>query len=146
MRLLKADGSIQKVADNAVESGVVLHADSMVNIDEWRQSLTDADVVVVNFTSVADGRGFSVVAELREYDRYTGQVYASGSTNPEQLTLAFQCGCDGVFVDDESWLRYGEQAWKAALNPDVRHSYLRYRWHAVASIWEQRQPVSENNH
>ena len=145
MRLLKADGTIHKVGANAAESGVVLNADSMVNSDEWRQSLVSTDVAVVNFASVADGRGFSVVAELREDNQYTGQIYASGSTNPEQLTLAFQCGCDGVFVDDESWQRYGEQTWKAALSPDVRHSYLRYRWHAVASIWEQRQPVSENN-
>ena len=91
------------------------------------------------FQSVGDGRGFSLAAELTEGERFKRPLYACGKLIPDQLSLAFQCGFDGVVIDENGWQLYGESAWLKALKPIVDNGYLRNSWMAIDSIWEHRQ-------
>ena len=142
-RLLDATGSIQLVDDRLIDGAVLVPTDDSIDTLDVKAAIAAAELAIVEFLSVADGRGFSIAAELREDTGYCGQLLATGKLNPDQVTLAFQCGFDGVVIDAESWNRYGETAWSSALTPVVASSYQRYHWQSVGSIWDIRSaPVA----
>ncbi len=135
-RLLEANGTVNaepnELSNSAIE--LVVGVDTIEQLD----SLHEVAQIVLNFTSSADGRGFSMAAALRERLGYTGKLYAGGQLIPDQLSLAFQCGFDAVIVDSEQWRRYGSESWMKGLNPDVSRSYLRSHRDDFESIWEHR--------
>jgi len=96
-------------------------------------------LLLIEFVSIGDGRGFSLAAELKEHNDFTRPLYACGKLIPDQLTLAFQCGFDGVVLDQHSWELYGESAWLHALKPTVDKGYVQSKWSAIDSIWQRRQ-------
>ena len=117
---------------NAGENKTFYDADSVT---------TDNPVMLIEFQSFADGRAFSLAAEFRETRGNNSSLYAFGQLNPDQLTLAFQCGFSGVVVDEPRWTAYGESAWLQGLKPLVDRGYVPGRWSAVDSIWKQRSDL-----
>ena len=95
------------------------------------------DVTVVQFNGVADGRGFSQARALREAG-YSGHLYAGGFINPDQLSMVFQTGFDGVLVSAERWQDYSEESWLSALEPVVNLSYALTASSQHRSIWQAR--------
>ena len=151
-KLLNSDGVVRQVdaqwvgaAENiAITSAIVVSEESGMqgSGSDQEQSVSDtlcAGYAMIEFQSVGDGRGFSLAAELTEGERFKRPLYACGKLIPDQLSLAFQCGFDGVVIDDISWRLYGESAWLEALKPLVDNGYLRNSWRAIDSIWERRQ-------
>lgn len=140
-RLLDANGTVTEIPDNYFSDAEELmgDADSSQLTDDIRHATT----IVVSFPSSADGRGFSVAAQFREDASFTGKIFASGKLNPDQLSLAFQCGFDGIVVDDAQWDHYGEASWTQALKPLVNHTYVRTHWRQMAPIWERRATPPE---
>jgi len=57
-------------------------------------------LVVIQFTTFMDGRGFSYARELRERG-YTGELRAAGNFLPDQLHYLQRCGFDSFEFDDE---------------------------------------------
>lgn len=151
-KLLNSDGVVRQVdaqwvgaAENiAITSAIVVSEESGMqgSGSDQEQSVSDtlcAGYAMIEFQSVGDGRGFSLAAELTEGERFKRPLYACGKLIPDQLSLAFQCGFDGVVIDDDGWQLYGESAWLEALKPIVDNGYLRNSWRAIDSIWERRQ-------
>ncbi len=97
--------------------------------------------IIVNFNSIADGRGFSLVKAIRQNTGYQGAIFASGDINPDHLSFAFQVGFDAVIVSAERWQKYGGDSWRAALNPAVRLSYSQTHSKSLQSIWQQRHRI-----
>ena len=94
--------------------------------------------LVVQFNSIADGRGFSLVKSIRQDCAYQGEIIASGNINPDQLSYAFQVGFDAVLVSAEKWREYGEDSWRSAVSPLVKLSYSQTQSESLQSIWQQR--------
>ena len=151
-KLLNSDGVVRQVdaqwvgaAENiAITSAIVVSEESGMqgSGSDQEQSVSDtlcAGYAMIEFQSVGDGRGFSLAAELTEGERFKRPLYACCKLIPDQLSLAFQCGFDGVVIDDDGWQLYGESAWLEALKPIVDNGYLRNSWRAIDSIWERRQ-------
>jgi len=135
-RVLQASGAI--IAHNEDNFTDSIEIDGDAEIDELSRDQLDKPILVINFPASADGRGFSLAASLRESLDSAKKLYATGKLNPDQLSLAFQCGFDGVIVDNCQWERYGEEAWTQAMDPVINQSYLRSHWNQLDSIWERR--------
>ena len=67
------------------------------------EHLDEIPLVMVNFPTFMDGRGFSYGRELRERG-YTGELRAVGHFMRDQLTYLARCGFDAFQMDDESQL------------------------------------------
>lgn len=134
--LLNADGTVESVGADAI--ALFRFVDGEADHHAFTEEQLDALTIVVSFNSVADGRGFSQVKAIRQDHKYPGKILAGGFINPDQLSLAFQVGFDGVLVSEKSWQDYGGDAWKSALNPLVNLSYVATDSNALRSIWQQR--------
>lgn len=64
------------------------------------QHLEEIPLVMVNFPTFMDGRGFSYGRELRERG-YTGELRAVGHFMRDQLTYLVRCGFDAFQMEDE---------------------------------------------
>ena len=65
--------------------------------------IDEIPLVMVNFPTFMDGRGFSYARELRDRG-YTGEIRAVGHFIRDQLTYLGRCGFDAFQFDDESLL------------------------------------------
>ncbi len=65
--------------------------------------LDDIPLVMINFPTFMDGRGFSYARELRERG-YQGEIRAVGHFIRDQLTYLSRCGFNAFQFDDESEL------------------------------------------
>ena len=135
-RLLEANGTHTSIADDHLSDAVELAGET--DSGDIDTSVRSAAEIVVTFPSSADGRGFSLGAELREGDGFKGKLFATGTLNPDQLSLAFQCGFDAVVISEAQWERYGEAAWVRAMDPFVNKTYVRTHWKQLDPIWERR--------
>ncbi len=143
-KLLNQNGDISDIVSDRFNSALKLAGDSLNEADtkQLLQSLDETTEIIIEFPSSADGRGFSIAATLSE-QRGTGfKLFASGELNPDQLSLAFQCGFDGIIIDEAQWNRYGEESWTQAMDPVINRSYLRSHWHRLDPIWERRYQPS----
>lgn len=62
--------------------------------------LSDIKLVVINFTSFMDGRGFSYARELRDQG-YTGELRAAGNFMVDQIHYLQRCGFDSFELGDD---------------------------------------------
>ena len=69
------------------------------------QHLSDIELIVINFTSFMDGRGFSYARELRDQG-YTGELRASGNFMLDQLHYLQRCGFNSFEVSDDANMEY----------------------------------------
>jgi uncharacterized protein (DUF934 family) len=65
--------------------------------------LDEIPLVMINFPTFMDGRGFSYARELRERG-YTGEIRAVGHFIRDQLTYLSRCGFNAFQFEDESQL------------------------------------------
>ncbi|TGD75336.1 DUF934 domain-containing protein [Mangrovimicrobium sediminis] len=65
--------------------------------------LDELQLVLVNFPTFMDGRGFSYARELRERG-YQGEIRAVGDIIRDQLTYLARCGFDAFQLADEDSL------------------------------------------
>lgn len=135
VRLLRADSNSEMLDVETISSLRCIDGETdALALDDVDLSVTQ---LVVEFNGVADGRGFSLLKALRDAG-YGGQLYAAGYINPDQLSLAFQTGFDGVLVSQDRWDDYGEAAWESALSPVVSLSYAVTDSPRHRSIWQTR--------
>ena len=98
------------------------------------QSRDAAQTVIIHVENSADGRVFSLPAQMRRENLYR-HIYAAGALIPDQLGMAFRCGFDAVLVDDERWERYGSVHWESALAQSSSVSYA-HSSSTRGSIWQ----------
>jgi len=138
-KLLNRDGSMREIDVDWLATATVIGTDELPEtpyLHTFDRSSTKA--LVIAFDSGSDGRGFSMIAELRECNGYERTVYASGALIPDQVSLAFQCGFDGVIVTRQQFDLYGEESWRVALTPLVNNGYVESNWSTIESIWTRR--------
>jgi uncharacterized protein (DUF934 family) len=64
-------------------------------------NLEQIELIVINFTAFADGRGFSYARHLREQG-YRGELRAGGHFIRDQLTYLRRCGFNAFQMVDET--------------------------------------------
>ncbi len=105
------------------KTGVRIVSDNQ--LDELVPYLSELDLIVVEFSSFADGRGFSIAYRLRHSLGYQGEIWGMGNLIADQYAYAMQCGIDGVLIDDIHLKRQPVEQWQEALND----APLTYRYH-----------------
>ena len=74
--------------------------------------LSRINVIRVDFPSFADGRGFTIAAQLRRMG-FTGRLRARGHVIADQYAMARRSGFDEVEIDDDLAARQPEDQWLA---------------------------------
>ena len=104
----------------------VIVTDTGFGSDDWRgeslelasdtapETLSEAakgqDMIVIDFPSVADGRGFTL-ARLLRVRGYKGRLRARGHVIADQYAMARRAGFDEVEIDDALAARQPEDQW-----------------------------------
>ncbi|WP_163849439.1 DUF934 domain-containing protein [Pseudooceanicola aestuarii] len=70
----------------------------------------DADMIVVDFPSFADGRGFTIARRLR-LRGYAGHLRARGHVIADQYAMARRSGFDDVAISAELAARQPQEQW-----------------------------------
>ena len=77
----------------------------------WPGGLRDTPLIRVNFSSFADGRGFTIARRLRLMG-YQGRLRAGGHVIADQYAMARRAGFDEVEISDEIAARQCEDQWQ----------------------------------
>lgn len=97
------------------EGPTVLALASDANLKEAPPALDGVELVVVDFPSFADGRGFTLARELR-LKGFTGRLRAKGHVLADQYAMARRSGFDEVEISDDLATRQPEDQWLARAN------------------------------
>ena len=79
------------------------------------QRLERIAMIRVDFPSFADGRGFTIAAQLRRMG-FMGRLRARGQIISDQYAMARRAGFDEVEIDDALATRQPEPEWLARAN------------------------------
>lgn len=94
-------------------NGIVAAVDVPSNADPsaLRGRLRDITLIRVDFPSFADGRGFTIAAQLRRMG-YTGRLRAKGHLIADQYAMARRSGFDEVEISEDLARRQPEDQWR----------------------------------
>ncbi|MEE9333929.1 MAG: DUF934 domain-containing protein [Granulosicoccaceae bacterium] len=113
MRQLFENGDVVELSERDALGSICIPADTPI-ADIDAEQLAQS-VLLLEFASFADGRGFSLAKILKRTLPPSTQVVATGTIIPDQLELAWQCGFDSAIISEELWLRCGPNNWRAQL-------------------------------
>jgi uncharacterized protein (DUF934 family) len=88
--------------------------------EKWDDVVADLPrfpLIVVTIPKYADGRAFSIARLLRERDRYTGEIRATGAYIIDQVPLMMRVGIDAFETSDPILIR----AFETGEWPEVPH-------------------------
>lgn len=95
---------------NDCASGLDLASDTDPNALSGR--LSCIELIRVDFPSSADGRGFTIAAQLRRLG-FTGRLRARGHVIADQYAMARRSGFDEIEIDDALAARQPQNQWLA---------------------------------
>ncbi|SMX30779.1 DUF934 domain-containing protein [Octadecabacter ascidiaceicola] len=89
-------------------------------------SLEKIDMIRVDFPSFADGRGFTIAAQLRRMG-FTGRLRARGHVIADQYAMARRSGFDEVEISDDLATRQPQAQWLARADWKAHNYQARLR-------------------
>ncbi|WP_147124603.1 DUF934 domain-containing protein [Shimia ponticola] len=95
-------------ANDAPAAALDLASDA--NPDALKDQLDGVEAIRIDFPSFADGRGFTIAAQLRRLG-FAGRLRARGHVIADQYTMARRSGFDEVEISDELAARQPEDQW-----------------------------------
>ena len=111
------------LAEAAGETAILIPSNT--NPADLTKALS-ASVVAVEFPSFADGRGFTLAAQLRRLG-FKGRLRAQGHVICEQYAMARRSGFDEVAISDELAARQPENLWLTRANWQANDYQARMR-------------------
>ncbi|WP_420863148.1 DUF934 domain-containing protein [Algirhabdus cladophorae] len=101
----------------ANEGGGVVSVDlpSDADLASLGNRLIGADIIRIDFPSFADGRGFTLAAQLRRLG-FQGRLRAKGHVIADQYPMARRSGFDEVEISDDLAARQPVDQWLARAN------------------------------
>ncbi len=94
------------------EGADVLQLASDAALKDYVDSLDGVELVIVEFPSFADGRGFTLARQLRLHG-FTGRLRAKGHVLADQYAMARRSGFDEVEISDDLATRQPADQWLA---------------------------------
>ncbi len=88
--------------------------------------LGQIDLIRIDFPSFADGRGFTIAAQLRRMG-FVGRLRARGAVIADQYAMARRSGFDEVEISDDLATRQPEPQWLARADWQARDYQARLR-------------------
>jgi uncharacterized protein (DUF934 family) len=88
--------------------------------------LGQIDLIRIDFPSFADGRGFTIAAQLRRMG-FVGRLRARGHVIADQYAMARRSGFDEVEISDDLAARQPEPQWLARANWQAHDYQARLR-------------------
>ncbi|MEM9715160.1 MAG: DUF934 domain-containing protein [Pseudomonadota bacterium] len=105
------DGFVRWEDVNAAPSeNAALDLPNTVFLADIETQVRDFPMIRIAFPSSADGRGFTLAAQLRQTG-YTGRLRAVGHVLADQYAMARRSGFDEVEIDDTLAARQPEEQW-----------------------------------
>jgi uncharacterized protein (DUF934 family) len=103
---------LETVPANDCPQGIDLPSDTA---PDALASLANAAMIRVDFPGPADGRGFTLAAQLRRLG-FKGRLRAKGHVLADQYAMARRAGFDEVEIPDDLAARQPEDQWLARAN------------------------------
>lgn len=102
------------MADRAANdcADVALDLASDAEPDDLAECINKITMIRVDFPSFADGRGFTIAAQLRRMG-FTGRLRARGHVIADQYAMARRAGFDEVEISQDLAARQPEEQWLA---------------------------------
>jgi len=112
----------------ANEGGGVVSVDlaSDTDLASLGNRLIGADMIRIDFPSFADGRGFTLAAQLRRLG-FQGRLRARGHVIADQYAMARRSGFDEVEIDDDLAARQPQEQWLARADWQAHNYQARLR-------------------
>lgn len=110
------DGDIvqwDQISDGHLPTALDLSSDA--EPQDISQMLGGLSLIRVDFPSFADGRGFTIAAQLRRMG-YQGRLRAKGHVISDQFAMARRSGFDEVEISDDLAARQPEDQWLRRAN------------------------------
>ena len=101
---------LDQLAANDAAPAVAVDLASDASVADLAERLDAIDLIRVDFPSFADGRGFTLAAQLRRMG-YPGRLRARGHVLADQYAMARRAGFDEVEIDDDLAERQPEEQW-----------------------------------
>ncbi|MQQ07451.1 DUF934 domain-containing protein [Epibacterium sp. SM1979] len=108
-------GFVQDDWTGGFEGDNVLQLASDADLKTAAAALDGVQLVVVEFPSFADGRGFTLARQLR-LQGFTGRLRAKGHVLADQYAMARRSGFDEVEISDDLATRQPQEQWLARAN------------------------------
>ncbi|MEL6960128.1 MAG: DUF934 domain-containing protein [Pseudomonadota bacterium] len=102
--------SLDALAANNVGPAVAVDLSSDAEPQTLAGRLDGIDLIRIDFPSFADGRGFTIAAQLRRMG-FHGRLRAKGHVIADQYAMARRSGFDEVEISDELAARQPEDQW-----------------------------------
>ena len=99
------------VALEDARPGVGINLPGSADPMELAGRLRDTPLIRVNFSSFADGRGFTIARRLRLMG-YAGRLRAGGHVIADQYAMARRAGFDEVEISDDLAARQPQDQWQ----------------------------------
>lgn len=106
---------LAELAENGAEPAVAVDLASDAEPYDLKGKLDGIDLIRVDFPSFADGRGFTIAAQLRRLG-FQGRLRARGHVIADQYAMARRSGFDEVEISDELAARQPEDQWLRRAN------------------------------
>ena len=107
------NGFTPVAAANTTQSAVDLESDfDPYSADD---TVLSAPMIRIDFPTFADGRGFTLAAQLRQLG-YQGRLRAKGHVLADQYAMARRAGFDEVEIDDTLAQRQPQDQWLRRAN------------------------------
>ncbi len=103
-----------------------LDLSSNADLSQIAEKLHCFALIRIDFPSFADGRGFTLAAELRRMG-YSGRLRAHGHVTADQYAMARRSGFDEVEIADDLAARQPEEQWLARAAWQTRDYHARLR-------------------
>ena len=104
--------SVADLPANENGSVVAIDLPSDADLAALGNRLIGADIIRVDFPSFADGRGFTLAAQLRRFG-FQGRLRARGHVIADQYAMARRVGFDEVEISDDLAARQPQDQWLA---------------------------------
>ena len=114
----------ERAANDCTALSLDLASDAEPN--ELAECLNKIDLIRVDFPSFADGRGFTIAAQLRRMG-FSGRLRARGHVIADQYAMARRSGFNEVEISDDLAARQPEAQWLARADWKAHNYQARLR-------------------
>ncbi|MEM8980314.1 MAG: DUF934 domain-containing protein [Pseudomonadota bacterium] len=108
-------------APEAANDCAALDLPSDADVELFHNRLSGVEMIRVDFPSFADGRGFTIAAQLRRMG-FKGRLRAAGHVIADQYAMARRAGFDEVEISQDLAERQPEAQWLRRANW-TQHNY-----------------------
>jgi len=132
--LLESSGEIRSVDASEYETLIKVPANEPELASASLSELDDDQIALLEIAGSADGRAFSLLAQIVAKPSQASRHWVGGDLLPDQVTPAFQCGAKGVLISDSQYQERGKASWALAISPPVTLGYRKEVWSEVQNI------------